>query len=370
MTLLALAVAAFPGTGGSGEGGAPAAPPSTQGDTIPSLREAYGGKPLIGAAMTAAMLRDARTNTFLAHQFDVVVAEYEMKPEAIAPSEGRYDFGAADAIVDWASRRGLKVRGHCLVWAQREVSWMLTKDGKPVPREVLVARLRTYIHDVVGHFRGRVWAWDVVNEAFSVGEPNVETENGWRKSDWYRIIGPEYIALAFQFAHEADPAALLFYNDYETQNPVRRAMIVELVRTLQGRGIAIHGVGHQAHLLVTHAPVAELEATLQAVARLGLRNHVTELDLSLRDAFGAPVPPITSPLLGVQAERWRALFQMFRRNASRLDAVVLWGVNDESSWLGPPDQPLLFTGLLPKPAFWVVLDQAQARSLAGSAPSR
>jgi len=205
-----------------------------------------------------------------------------------------------------------------------------------------------------------VWAWDVVNEAFAVGEPGVDTEGGWRRSEWYRIIGPEYVALAFQFAHEADPDALLFYNDYETQDPEKRRLILGLVRSLQEKGVAIQGVGHQAHVSLTHPDAAELEASIREVARLGLRNHVTELDVSLRERRGGPVPVVTDALEAAQARRYAELFRMFRRNRDAIDTVVLWGVNDETSWLRPPDEPLLFSEWEPKAAFWAVLDEATA----------
>jgi endo-1,4-beta-xylanase len=221
--------------------------------------------------------------------------------------------------------------------------------------------MRVYIHDVVGHFKGRVFAWDVVNEAFVAGEPSVESVDGWRKSGWYDVIGPEYIPLAFQFAHEADPGALLFYNDYETQNPAKRSMILHLVRSLKERGIAIHGIGHQSHYNLDRPDPAELETTIQEVARLGLRNHITEMDISLRERFGTPVPAVTGELRSQQARRWVAFFQMFRRNKDRIDAVLFWGVNDEASWLEQPDEPLLFTGYLPKPAFWAVIEEARRK---------
>jgi endo-1,4-beta-xylanase len=283
-----------------------------------------------------------------------------MKPVVLARKEGAYDFAMADALVDWAAKSGIKVRGHCLVWHQQAAPWMFTRDGKPVSRELLIERMRTYIHDVVGHFKGRVWAWDVVNEAFSVGEPGVETVGGWRRSEWYDIIGPEYVALAFRFAHEADPDALLFYNDYETQNPEKRRLILELARSLRGQGVAIHGVGHQAHCGLRWPATSELEESIRAVAELGLRNHVTELDVSLREHPGGAVPVVTDAIEEEQARRYAELFHMFRRNRERIDAVVVWGVNDETSWMRPPDEPLLFSEWEPKPAFWAVHDEAAA----------
>ena len=355
--------AAFPtfAPGASAQEVAPAAHPGKPGDPVPSLRKAYQGQFPIGAAVSAGMVLDGVSREFLQRQFNVIVPENELKPLTLSLREGQYDFAAADAIVDWANKHRIKVRGNCLIWHQQEIPWMFTQEGQPVSRDLLIRRMRVYIHDVVGHFKGRIWAWDVVNEAFVAGEPGAESTGGWRRSGWYDIIGPDYVRLAFQFAHEADPGALLFYNDYETQNPARRAMIVELIRSLRKRGVAINGIGHQSHYNVNRSVAAELEAAIREVAGLGLRNHITELDISLREHPGAPVPAVTPELQALQASRWTELFEMFRRNARRIDAVVLWGVNDETSWLQPPDEPLLFSTFRPKPAFWAVLDEAKGK---------
>jgi endo-1,4-beta-xylanase len=359
LATLLLAAASF--TGGRhavAQEAKPVAHPWRPGDPVPSLGKAYQGQFLIGAAVSSGMVLTGETHRFLENQFNVIVAENEMKPLALNEREGQYDFATADALVDRANKNGIKVRGHCLVWHQQAAPWMFTKDGKPVSRDLLVQRMRVYIHDVVSHFKGRVWAWDVVNEAFVPFESGVDNVNGWRKSGWYDIIGSDYIPLAFQFAHEADPGALLFYNDYETQNPAKRSLILELIRSLKQKGVVIHGVGHESHYNLGRPDPAELETTIQEVARLGLRNHITEMDISLRERLGAPVPAWTNELEALQARRWAEFFRMFRRNEDKIDVVVTWGVNDEASWLGPPDKPLLFTEFRPKPAFWAVLQEA------------
>ncbi len=348
---------------------AAAAPPAAAaewkpGDPVPSLAQAYRGQFLVGAAVTPGMLVVGDTHLFLERQLAVVTPEDAMKPINLARREGRYDFGMADAVVDWAEKNGLVVRGHCLVWHQQQAPWMFTRDGQPVSREVLVERMRTYIHDVVGHYRGRIWAWDVVQEAFAVGEPNVDTENGWRRSEWYRIIGPENVELAFRFAHEADPGALLVYNDYETQNPTKRALILALVKSLREKGLPVI-VGHQSHVFQEVPAAAELEESIRALAAIGVKSQITELDVSLRPRPGAPVPERTPALRAAHAERYRELFRMFRRNRDAIQAVLLWGVNDGSSWLrvtgGVPDEPLLFDDWTPKPEFWAVVEEATSR---------
>jgi len=352
----ALALAALALASPQARATSPAPPaPWQPGDPIPSLARAYRADFLVGGAVDSSLVLGAQAD-LVRSQFDVIVAENEMKPAALSPALGRYDFTKADAIVDWAVANGIKVRGHCLVWHRAVVPGMFAQGELPVSRAVLIERMRAYIHAVVGHFKGRVWAWDVVNEALVAGEPGVD--DGWRRSPWLDIIGPEYVALAFQFAREADPGALLFYNDYETQNPAKRALIREMVRSIRARGAPIDGVGHQAHCTVAHPAPAALEATVRELAQLGLRNQITELDVSLRASHDSSVPPLTDQLRAAQVRRWADLFQMFRRNAGAIDAVLLWGVNDESSWLGPPDEPLLFSHFQPKPAFWEVLRAA------------
>ncbi len=324
---------------------------------VPSLRDTYAGVFLVGTAVNPGQV--LTNEGFIGWHFNVITAENEMKPLNLSKKEGEYNFTMADSLVDWAAKHHVKVRGHCLVWHQQAAPWMFTKDGKPVSKELLIARMRKYIHDVVGHFKGKIWAWDVVNEAFPVGE-NVETVNGWRNSEWFKIIGPEYIELAFKFAHEADPDALLFYNDYETQNPTKLGLILAMAKDLKAKGVRIDGIGHQDHIYVSRPSVEQLEAAMQEVAKLGLRNQVTELDVSLRAGYGGPMEDGNEDqLLQKQARRYAELFQMFARNKDKLDAVVFWGLSDETSWLHYPDMPLLFNEDGPKPAFWAVLDEGR-----------
>jgi endo-1,4-beta-xylanase len=342
---------------------ASAAPPP------PSLAEAYKPYFPVGAAVTPGQLMVGAGGDFVARQYNVIVAENAMKPMSLARAgEGEYDFAQADALVDWARARGIKVRGHTLVWHQQTPHWMFEgENGAEVTRETLIERMRRYIHDVVGHFKGRVWAWDVVNEAFVTGEAPGD-DAGYRMSDWRRIIGPEYIALAFRFAHEADPDALLIYNDYGTEDSRKREMIVKLVRELQAEGVKIDGVGHQSHYTVRDPQnFAGLEQTIVEVAQLGLTNQITELDISLNaDLMRDSIDEITPQLLKRQAARYREIFTMFVKHRDAISAVLMWGLNDEVSWLRSwprrrLDGPLLFDEeLKPKPAFKAVIEAARS----------
>ena len=335
----------------------------------PSLAQTYAPYFPLGAAITPGQVMMGNGGDFIARQFSVVVAENAMKPQSLNKfGPGRYEFEAADALVDFAGKHGIKVRGHALVWHQQAADWMFYGSGPngDATREELTERLRTYIHDVVGRFKGRVWAWDVVNEAF-VPDENVAQEGGWRKSHWYRILGPDYIALAFQFAHEADPDALLFYNDYGTESPRKRTLILNLIRDLQKRGVPIHGIGHQSHYTVAQpADFGGLETTIEDVGALGLTNQITELDISLNaNLMKDAIPEVTPALLKLQAARYQDFFEMCLRQKKVVSAVLMWGLNDDVSWLrswpfARLDAPLLFDGALqPKPAFWAVVEAAK-----------
>ncbi|WP_341676900.1 endo-1,4-beta-xylanase [Niveibacterium sp. SC-1] len=325
------------------------------GKPVPSLAETYAPYFPVGAAITPGQVMMGNGGDFIARQFSVVVAENAMKPQSLNKfGPGRYEFEAADALVDFAGKHGIKVRGHALVWHQQAADWMFYGSGPngDATREELTERLRTYIHDVVGHFKGRVWAWDVVNEAF-VPDESVAQEGGWRKSHWYRILGPDYIALAFQFAHEADPEALLFYNDYGTESPRKRTLILALIRDLQKRGVPIHGIGHQSHYTIAQpADFGGLETTIEDVGALGLTNHITELDISLNaNLMKDAISEVTPALLKLQAARYRDFFEMCLRQQKVVSAMLMWGLNDDVSWLrtwpfARMDAPLLFDGAL------------------------
>lgn len=347
-------VCILPGCGAS----LAAAPP-------PSLAKTYEAHFPIGIAITPGQVMVKPTANFIASQFNIVVAENVMKPASLnRDGPDQYSFENADAVVNFAVGRGLKVRGHTLVWHQQAADWMFNGSGPDgyATKEELTQRLHTYIHDVVTHFKGRVYAWDVVNEAF-VPDEAVAQENGWRKSNWYNILGPEFIELAFQFAHEADPDAQLFYNDYNTESPRKQALIVELIKRLQAKGIPIHGIGHQSHYTISQPKdFSLLEQHIAEIGQLGLTNHITELDISLnRNLMQSEIDEATPALLKEQAARYQDFFKMCLRQKDHVSAVLMWGLHDGVSWLRSwPrerfDAPLLFDeNLKPKPAFWSVV---------------
>ncbi len=299
--------------------------------------------------------------------FSIIVAENAMKPAELVDKheEGKYDFSRADELVDFARANNIEVRGHTLLWHNQAAPWLFDgKDGQEVTREALITRIETYIGDVVCHFKGRVFAWDVVNEAYCFDEPEVATDaTGMRMSRMRKIIGPEFVEIAFCAAARADPDALLFYNDYETQHPGKLNAIIQMVTDFKRRGIKIDGIGHQTHCGMGHPSVQQLEDAILKIGELGVKQHITELDISLNNnIMDSEVSEATPELLEAQGVRYKAFFEMFIKNRKYISAVLVWGVDDGGSWLKSwPvkrfEAPLLFDDAQQtKPAFWAVLE--------------
>jgi endo-1,4-beta-xylanase len=338
---------------------------------VPSLADAYKDIFPIGAAISPGQII-LGGSTLIKHHYSVVVAENAMKPSELASKtqEGVYNFEAADEMVDWCLANNIKVRGHTLLWHNQYPNWMFNgKDGQPVERDVLIGRIERYITDVVTHFKGRVYAWDVVNEAFVFGESVKQDENGMRLSEYRTVIGPEYIEIAFRAAAKADPDAQLFYNDYETQNPNKVEAMVNMVKDFKTRGVKIDGIGHQAHYGMVHPNLDQLESAILAIAETGVTQHVTELDVALNNSVvenKITEEDATPELYAAHGKRYKAFFDLFVKHKKLVTAVLVWGVDDNGTWLrGWPirrfEAPLLFnTEQKAKPAFWGVLEAAKS----------
>jgi len=321
-----------------------------------SLATTYGAQLKIGAAVEPEQLADA-DGALLARQFSSLVAENAMKPLRIHPQEDRYVFGPADALVAFAEQHGLAVRGHTLHWGSHTPDWFWQgADGQPATREQVLQRLKQHIATVVGHYRGRVYAWDVVNEAI---DPN--QSSCLRDDRWMQVIGPDYLAVAFRAAHAADPQARLFINDFNTQEPAKRDCLARVVKGLLAEGVPVQGIGHQTHISIYWPSLAAIDQSLTTFARLGLENQITELDMSLYQHHDHQPQQPLAQRLNLQAERYRDLMALVLAHPE-VTAVTWWGVADDHSWLnhkpGAPgdDQPLLFDRQQrPKPAYWAVL---------------
>jgi endo-1,4-beta-xylanase len=309
--------------------------------TTSTLRElALHTKLRIGTAVdTSALAADATYRTLLAEQFSSVTPENVMKWEVVEPQRGQYNFSAADELVRFAQANGQKVRGHTLVWHNQLPSWLTSGTWT---RDELRDILRQHIFTEAGHFRGQIWAWDVVNEAFN--------DNGTlRDTLWLRGIGPSYIADAFRWAHQADPRAILFYNDYNIEgiNPKSDAVLA-LVRALRGEGVPIQCVGLQGHLGTQYGFPNTVLQNLRRFTGLGLDTAITEADVR-------SVLPMDSVKLQAQAAGYSLLMQgclLVRRCIS----YTVWGFTDKYQWVpstfpGQGSAALYDENYVPKPAY-------------------
>ncbi|MBE7169224.1 MAG: endo-1,4-beta-xylanase [Williamsia sp.] len=328
------------------------------------LKDYYAAYFPVGVAVSPYALRSADAD-LIRQQFNSLTPENAMKMGPIHPQEERYFWRDADSIMAWADRNGVRVRGHNLCWHNQVPNWLFTYNGNTVSKEMLLHRLKDHISTVVGRYKGKIYAWDVVNEAISD-----KPDEYLRPSPWYQICGEEYIEKAFQYAHEADPQALLFYNDYNEISPVKRDKIYRLVKSLKDKGVPIHGVGLQAHWAVNEPSRGQLDSTLRRFADLGLKVQITELDISVypkehtaraRRAEDADTS-FTPQKEEQQLEVYKMAFELFRKYRKTVSGVTFWNISDRSSWLdnfpvrGRKDYPLLFDrNGKPKRAYWEVV---------------
>jgi endo-1,4-beta-xylanase len=362
-----------------------------------ALKQAFAGKFLIGCA------DDLRANSeayqaSIKKQYDIVTPENCMKPERIHPAENTYTFETADAMIDWCQKNGLKVWGHTLGWHGQTPRWFFQENpttataapvtapatsappardtsrrgggnpnfnaGPQASKEVVLERLKKHIMTVVGRYKGRITGWDVFNESIADGGDG-STEN-LRTFSWYKAVGPEVLNMAFKWAHEADPKAQLYYNDYNieqgaVENKGKHASSLLLLKRLIKEGAPITGVGIQGHWHL-NTNLADVEKAISNYAALGLKVSITELDVTATGSNSGAMgvnqgdSKIPAENYEKQAEVYKKLFEIFMRHADVIDRVTFWGLSDTRSWRRGQDA-LLFDGELnPKPAYKAVLE--------------
>ena len=341
-----------------------------------TLKDAYKNDFLIGVAINRSQFlgEDQRGVPIIKAQFNSTTPENILKWESVHPQPGQYDFEAPDRYVEFGEKNGMFIIGHTLVWHNQTPKWLFQDDkGNPVTREVLLQRLRKHIFTVVGRYKGRIKGWDVVNEALN-------EDGSMRNSPWRKIIGDDYIEKAFQFAHEADPQAQLHYNDYSLENEPKRNGALALIKKLKGEGIPITAIGLQDHVKMNWPTKEQLDETITAFAKLGVKVMITELDVDVVAAtqhnhtadiaLNAQAAPgagaLTNGLPEAQqmalAQRYAKLFSVYQKHHADISRVTFWGVTDGDSWLNTKNRmnyPLLFDRAgNPKPAFFSVIKQA------------
>lgn len=332
-------------------------------DTDKGLKDYYKKYFPIGAAVTPREL-NSEEGKLIIKEFSSITAENAMKMGPIHPEENRYFWRDADSIMAFAERNHIKLRGHNLCWHAQAPNWIFKDSlGKDVSKEVLLDRLHKHINTVVSRYKGKIYAWDVVNEAIA------DDTTFLRKSKWSQITGQEFIEKAFIYAHEADPKAALIYNDYNTEQPAKREKIYRLLKDLLAKGIPVTGVGLQAHWSVNNPSREELEKSIQMFSSLGLQVQFTELDISVYagrqggQLINGEKPQekavFTPEMEQQQLEKYKMAFEVFRKYRKNITGVTFWNVSDRYTWLdgrGRKNFPLLFdTNLLPKKAYYEVV---------------
>jgi endo-1,4-beta-xylanase len=348
--------------------------------SVPGLKDVFKDDFLIGTSMNSQQIlgTDIKAQPFILKQFNSVTAENAMKWERIHPGPGIYKFAMADSMVTFAMKNKLFIAGHVLVWHSQTPDWVFQDSlGKPLSREALLERMREHIFTVVGHFKGKVKGWDVVNEA-------VDEDGSMRKSKWFDIIGEDYVQKAFEFAHEADPEAELYYNDYNNELRNKRNGVVSIIKKLQEKGVKIDGVGIQGHWHLDSPDLDELDESLAVYASLGMKIMITELEVNVLptppEVYGADVSqqakyldslnPYAAGLpdsVDIQlANRYADIFGVLLKNKSNIPRVTFWGIHDGYSWKndwpikGRTNYPLLFDrNYQPKSAYYSVIKEAE-----------
>ena len=319
----------------------------------------------IGVAVNSRNIKGDE-GELVVEQFNSITPENDMKWGPIHPKESEYNFKNADSIVAFALSHHMKIRGHNLCWHNQTPRWVFYENnGSLVTKDVLLKRLKEHINTVVSRYKGKIYAWDVVNEAISD-----KPDEYLRNSEWFKICGEEYIAKAFQYAHEADPKALLFYNDYNEINAIKREKIFKLVTQLKAAGVPINGVGLQGHWAINEPSRDQLDSTLSRFAQTGLILQVTELDISIYPKeHNARARRAEDQDTSFSAERelkqidlYKMCFELFKKYRKCIKGVTFWNISDRHSWLdnfpvvGRKDHPLLFDrNLQPKKAFYAIM---------------
>ncbi|GLX71530.1 endo-1,4-beta-xylanase [Paenibacillus glycanilyticus] len=356
-------------------------PPSAIQNDIPSMWEVYADKFPIGASVEPRDLEGGNGELVSKH-YNSMTLENSMKMNVLEASKDVYNFTSGDTVAQYALESGKKLRGHALVWHASTPDWVFRNDSggnlspdNPADVQLVDSRLKTYIETVVKHYEEMdhaVYAWDVVNEAIDESQPD-----GFRRSPWYEFFGPDYIAKAFTYAHDADMEdghkdLELFYNDYNEYDPKKRALILNMLQGLKDQGVPIDGFGMQMHIGLASPSVDAISKTIDMYSALGLKVQATELDVNVFDVYPLAMDSLTPEADAALGYRYKALFDVFKEKAAegKFQAVTFWNIHDGRSWLNAYIQPLNKSHPLPfdrnlqaKGAYWGIVDPTKLPAL-------
>jgi endo-1,4-beta-xylanase len=348
----------------------------------PILKEIFQNDFYIGAALSADQIngKDPKAIDLVAKHYNTITPENILKWEEVHPEPDRYNFEVTDKYVAFGEKHNMHIIGHTLVWFHQTPDWVFQdQSGNPLSRGALLERMKEHIFAVMGRYRGRIHGWDVVNEA-------ITKDGSFRQCKWLEIIGEDYIQKAFEFAHEADPDAELYYNEYDFEFGPKTEGVIRLIRNLRIKGVRVDGIGIQGHWFLDYPKMDVLEGYVTALSKLGVKLMVTELDVGVLPFY--PVDSKVVPLSSFDpetqkkfnpyperlsdtvqqdlAKRYAELFSFFRKHRDLFGRITFWAVHDGQSWRnylpisGRTDYPMLFDRQCrPKPAFDAVVQIAK-----------
>lgn len=326
------------------------------------LKDAYKDYFSVGVAVNMRNLGNDKHVDIIKTNYNSITAENDFKPQSVQPSEGQWNFRNADAIANFCRENGIKLRGHCLAWHSQVGQWMFQgANGGQATKEELYARMKTHITTVMQRYKDIIYCWDVVNEAVT---DDADATDPLRRSQWKQIAGgDEFIRKAFEFAHEADPDALLFYNDYNAAVPAKRDKIYNMVKEMKAAGVPIDGIGMQGHFNVYEPSLEDIEAAIVKYSEIVDHIQFTELDIRLNREMGGQLnmnrqgEELTPEKKQMFDDKYTGFFEILRRHADVIDVVTFWNVTDADSWVGVSNYPLLFDrDANPKDTYYKIRD--------------
>ena len=312
------------------------------------LKDAYKDYFKIGVAVNNRNVTDPAQTKLILREFNSITAENAMKPQPTEPRKGEFNWEDADRIANFCRANGIKMRGHTLMWHSQIGPWMYQDEkGNLLPKEQFYANMNHHIQAIVERYKDVVYCWDVVNEAVAdsplrPGAPEL------RNSPMYQIAGEEFIYKAFEYAHEADPKALLFYNDYNDAEPGKSQRIFNLVKRMKDAGVPVDGIGMQGHYNIYGPSMEDVDKAISLYSTVVKHIHITELDIRVNEDMGGGLrfrqgaAQVAEWQRTLQQDQYVGLFKVLRKHKDVIDCVTFWNVSDKDSWLGASNYPLLF----------------------------
>ena len=343
-----------------------------------ALKDAFKNNFYIGVALSLDQIlgKEPKTIEIVEKHFNSITPENILKWEEVHPEPNRYNFEAVDRFVEFGEKNKMHIIGHTLVWFHQTPDWVFQDEaGKSLSRDALLERMKDHIFRVMGRYKGRIHGWDVVNEAIS-------QDGQFRKSKWFEILGEDHIIKAFEYAHQADPDAELYYNEYDFEIKSKCEGVIRLIKNLQSEGIRLEGIGIQGHWFLDYPNIEDIENYVLALSDLGVNLMITELDVSalpfypvdsqavdissfdteLRKKYNPYTHDLPESVQQDLANRYAGLFSLFLKHREKFSRVTFWAVHDRQSWRnylpirGRTDYPMLFDrNCKPKPALDAII---------------